>query len=1050
MREASKGISLLLAVLLTVSSFAFSWSAQRAAAEPVPGTANGGFEHDFWQDGSWTVETQNWNQVDVQYYAYAADSYITPYEGTHAFKYWINDQAAAAQSITVKQIMPVLAAGTYALTVGSMGGSGDEAGRVELFAGVDKQAPVATTGYNAWGQVRYTFELTEDTTNLEIGAVIHGSPGAWGYLDGFTLQPAGQETSPVDADIFVKKVEGLTPDFIRGVDISSVIALEESGVRFYNEEGDEQDVFTTFSEAGVNYVRVRIWNDPSDSGGNGYGGGNNDLDTAIAIGKRATANGMKLLVNFHYSDFWADPAKQKAPKAWAGLGFEEKKQALHDYTKTSLQAMVDAGIDIGMVQVGNETNGQMAGENDWTRMSELFNAGSRAVREVDPDILVALHFTNPEASGRYANYAQMLQANNVDYDVFASSYYPFWHGTLSNLTAVLKQVADTYGKKVMVAETSYTYTREDGDGHGNTAPGGSGQTIDYPVTVQGQAHALRDVFEAVAKVGEAGIGVFYWEPAWLPVGPRQSLEQNKTIWERYGSGWASSYAAEYDPHDAGAWYGGSAVDNQALFDFQGRPLSSIHVFRYIDTGAVAPLAIEEIKDSVVEAIAGENIALPAAVTVTYNDGTTDATAVIWDESALEQAIQRGPGTYTLQGSVAGGLSVRAVLTIKKENHVRNGSFESGDRSMWKITYGEGSSPHTTYQNKASDARTGNYALHFYSAAGVDFQVEQTITGLKPGYYNLSMAIQGGDAANADMRLYAVTGGKEIDTATSVRGWVQWSTPSIEDILVTDGTLVIGTRVKANGGAWGTIDDFYVSLDREYTSNPPGVNPDHPVHPGTPVIPATPPATEQIPDETEEEELPVGNPETQLPTASGAYMQGYPDGTFRPNQALTRAEFAAILSRIGAAAAAPRERSNYIDSAAFGWAAEAIGVVTDAGLMSGYPDGSFAPSQGITRAEAAQILVHWKGLQDEAPNAFTDTSGHWAEKSIALVRQAGYMRGLPDGSFRPSEALTRAEAVTLINRVMGLEPSDGSSESSWPDVASSHWAYADIQTAIDVK
>ncbi|MED4647315.1 arabinogalactan endo-beta-1,4-galactanase [Bacillus inaquosorum] len=384
-------------------------------------------------------------------------------------------------------------------------------------------------------------------------------------------------------DLYVKKVKGMNKDFIKGADVSSVIALENSGVTFYNTSGKPQDIFTTLKQAGVNYVRVRIWNDPYDSNGNGYGGGNNDIQKAIEIGKRATANGMKVLADFHYSDFWADPAKQKAPKAWANLSFEAKKAKLYEYTKQSLQKMIKEGVNIGMVQVGNETTGAFAGETDWAKMSQLFNEGSRAVRETDPGILVALHFTNPETAGRYSFIAETLRKNKVDYDVFASSYYPFWHGTLQNLTSVLNAVADTYGKKVMVAETSYTYTAEDGDGHENTAPK-TGLTLPYSISVQGQADAIRDVMEAVANTGTAGLGVFYWEPAWIPVGPKTQIEKNKVLWETYGSGWASSYAAEYDPEDAGKWYGGSAVDNQALFDFNGHPLPSLQVFQYAESG----------------------------------------------------------------------------------------------------------------------------------------------------------------------------------------------------------------------------------------------------------------------------------------------------------------------------------------------------------------------------------------------------------------------------------------------------------------------------------
>lgn len=617
------------------------------------------------------------------------------------------------------------------------------------------------------------------------------------------------QVNPVASDIFVKRVAGIDEDFIKGVDVSSIIALEDSGVKFYNEAGKKQDIFKTLNDAGVNYVRVRVWNDPYDSKGRGYGGGNNDIEKAIEIGKRATANNMKLLVDFHYSDFWADPAKQQAPKAWKNLNLEEKKVALYDYTKESLQAMMDEGIDIGMVQIGNETNGGLAGEKNWEAMSQLFNAGSKAVRELDSNILVALHFTNPETSGRYASIAKTLQENEVDYDVFASSYYPFWHGTLTNLTSVLKNVASAYGKQVMVAETSYTYTKEDGDGHGNTAPKDSGQTLNYPITVQGQATAVRDVIEAVANVGEAGIGVFYWEPAWIPAAPDKKLKKNQKLWEKYGSGWATSYAAEYDPEDAGHWYGGSAVDNQALFDFYGRPLSSLNVFKYVDTGSVAPLKIDEIKDVSLSVIAGEEITLPTTVQVTYNNGTSGVVRVTWDEEVVKQAIQNGVGTYEINGEVEGGGTVKLHLTINPENFVMNSGFEENDRSMWNILYKNGTAPHTDFQNKAADAKSGNYSLHFYSGEEVNFSVEQKITGLEPGYYNLSMFLQGGDANNSDMHLYALSGDQEFKIQTSVNGWVNWSHPLVTDILVQDGTITIGASIRADGGAWGSVDDFYL-------------------------------------------------------------------------------------------------------------------------------------------------------------------------------------------------------------------------------------------------
>ena len=382
-----------------------------------------------------------------------------------------------------------------------------------------------------------------------------------------------------------EKTLTLPEDFILGMDAPCVPSLENSGVKYYDHNGTEQDVYQIVRENGINYIRVRIWNDPYDANGNGYGGGNCDLANAIAIGQRATKYGLKLLVNFHYSDFWADPGKQAVPKAWKGLDIDAKSEALYTYTKDCLEQLVAAGVDIGMVQVGNETNGALCGENGsapdgWKNITQLMKAGSRAVREVCPDALVAIHFTNPERVGSYENYGKQLQEHRVDYDVFASSYYPYWHGTLSNLTTELNKIADQYGKKVMVAETSYAYSTADTDYHGNTV--GSGSSTGHPYTVQGQADQIRDVIQAVADM-HSGIGVFYWEGTWISVGG-SSYQENAALWEKYGSGWASSFASEYDPKDAGQWYGGCAVDNQALFDKDGKALESLKIFTLVRSG----------------------------------------------------------------------------------------------------------------------------------------------------------------------------------------------------------------------------------------------------------------------------------------------------------------------------------------------------------------------------------------------------------------------------------------------------------------------------------
>ncbi len=406
--------------------------------------------------------------------------------------------------------------------------------------------------------------------------------------------PVAASAEEQDDGIVIERIDFKNPDFIRGMDVSSVISLEQSGVTYKNENGETEDLFKILSDHGVNYIRVRVWNDPYDSSGNGYGGGNNDVEKACEIGRRAARYGMKLLVDFHYSDFWADPAKQKAPKAWAEMTLAQKEQAVYDFTYNSLVEIRSAGGNVGMVQIGNETTSGIAGETGNANMARIFKSGSSAVRQFSRSALVALHFTDPQNKDAMVWFADYLNEYNVDYDVFAVSYYPYWHGSLSNLTNVLDYAASKYNKFGMVAETSYANDLRDTDGHPNTVSewnNNTGENLLWEFTPQGQAEEVRAVMNAVNNVSNGkGLGVFYWEGAWISVGDTRRLggsaydervAQNKLLWERYGSGWASSYSAEYDPDDAGIYYGGCAVENQAFFDPQGKVLPSLSVFKKV-------------------------------------------------------------------------------------------------------------------------------------------------------------------------------------------------------------------------------------------------------------------------------------------------------------------------------------------------------------------------------------------------------------------------------------------------------------------------------------
>ena len=617
--------------------------------------------------------------------------------------------------------------------------------------------------------------------------------------------------------IYVEKVENIPEDFIFGMDASSVPAQEASGVKYYNFHGQEQDVFKTLAENGINYIRVRIWNDPFDENGNGYGGGNCTVDTAVEIGKRATQYGMKLLANFHYSDFWADPGKQMVPKAWAGMTIEEKTEAVYQYTRQSLETLKAAGVDVGMVQIGNETNGAMCGETKWFNIQYLMQAGAKAVREVFPDALVAIHFANPEKEGSYETYASKLDYYGVDYDVFASSYYPYWHGTLENLTNVLTRIHETYGKKVMVMETSYAYTPEDTDFNGNTISEGGNVTKNYPYTLHGQVRSVRDVIETVVNI-PGGIGVCYWEGTWNSVGGA-SWEENSVLWEKYGSGWATSFAAGYDPEDAGKYYGGNAVDNQAFFDAEGKPLESLRLFNLVRYGnQVTPVA-DALEDVILTVDIGSPVVLPETVNAVMTDGSTSAVEVVWNITAeeLAQLSQKGEGKYTVTGT-AGGMEAKAYISVVLFNYLVNDSFEAGDLSGWVLTE-LGKADQLYVEDKITDSLTGSWHMHFWSAAtdSVEFTLEQPVKITDSGNYKFSISIMGGDCGATEIYAFVKINGTVVATDTmTIGGYGNWDTGSIRGISCDAAdSVTVGIYVKCQGsgnGAWGKIDDGKFNKD----------------------------------------------------------------------------------------------------------------------------------------------------------------------------------------------------------------------------------------------
>ena len=415
----------------------------------------------------------------------------------------------------------------------------------------------------------------------------------------------GGDTGLKDQKVTIKKVKGMSESSIRGMDISSYLALKKAGVKYYDYEGNETALLKVLHDNGINYIRIRIWNDPFNADGETYGGGGNDVSTGVEIAKEAAQYDMKVLLDFHYSDFWAEPAVQLVPKAWKKDVNNTEKMCsdVYDFTKESIQKFKDAGANIGMVQVGNEiTNGLLGiysnrdkGESFnviWgdkkksTEVNKYLKAGIKAVREYTPQALVALHLETPNV-WKYKTIMNTWKRDNVDYDVLGSSYYPFWSiAAKANTPKTLKDVqtlAASYGKMFAVFETSWVNSLNDGDGTPNSI-GDSTNTGAYEVGPQGQVNELTDLYDTVLSQ-DNGLGTFYWEGAWIPVKAGwTNWEYNKQIADQYGTGWASKGALGYFPdskmyYKGKAAWGGTSWDNQALFDINGYPLQSLKFYK---------------------------------------------------------------------------------------------------------------------------------------------------------------------------------------------------------------------------------------------------------------------------------------------------------------------------------------------------------------------------------------------------------------------------------------------------------------------------------------
>lgn len=662
-------------------------------------------------------------------------------------------------------------------------------------------------------------------------------------------QPTPAETSeeektndePYDYDSIRVNKPKVAPvdDFAYGADLSAVAEVEAAGGVYYNEEGKQEDVFKILARNGVNYCRLRLWNDPysdvaKDAAGNrlSYGGGQNDLATDIYLAKRAKAAGMKILLDFHYSDHWADPSKFHAPKEWAGEFISDMPELLGNYTAGALKAFKNAGVTIDSVQIGNEENTGLAGfkfADAAEGIGDMVKAGVLAAKSVFPDIKTLVHLTNIKSHKSVMNFLNQMQLSEVPYDVVGLSYYPFWHGEQTNLTWMMEYIKDTYNKPTWVVETSYGYTDEAAEWASNQYGSHLENAGGYLTSIQGQTTAISDIISTITSAKEnCGQGIFYWEPAWLPMEGTTWATPAGQYYNEHGKDAPASFDldAAYPPKSCR-----SAWANQGWFSFTGKVLPSAATYKYVASGEKA---CEEVvigpRDTEIEVTVNlrEGVKLPTTAKVTTNLDALRSADIVWN--AEEVAAIDKDGTYAVKGKVDGQFDIEATV-IAQTNWIADYSFEEqaeGEqvavRAPWEVTTQVASG--ARIEAKSEGNLDGSKYFHWYCASENTWELRQKLENVLPGDYDLSVRMMAGEL-KSDYKVfniwYQIEGQERVnvDILNEVKGYGSplnkyMTRPCIEHIILTaeKTNITIGLYCEAGPQAWGHADLFSFSAHQE--------------------------------------------------------------------------------------------------------------------------------------------------------------------------------------------------------------------------------------------
>ncbi len=506
---------------------ALGFSSGQAAAATTPTVVNPGFE----DDGTGVATPTGWTKVG------SVNASFTEFGG-HSGSFRLSNWSGDDYDVTTEQTVRGLRGDAYTLKAWIKRSPGQNDSYIELDCGAGAERtylPVAPA--DEWLQIVVSARTRRNACAIRLHTDAAG--GEWTNFDDIELVPGEARLS------------------VLGADVSSLKKSEDLGGKYFDDEARHQcrkaNALDILSEHGLTDVRLRVWVNPAD----GY---HNIRELAI-MGRRAKAAGLGVLVDLHYSDTWADPGTQTKPAAWANFNVDQLEHAVFAHTFEACMALRGEGVTPHIIQLGNEINSGMLFPDgstwnppNWANLGRFLKAGYNAVKLCSPRTKVMLHLANGGDNGTFRWWFDNIVAQGVQFDVIGASYYPYWHGPLGPLQANLNDVAERYGKEIVVAETAYPFTLGFVDNESNSIGLQSQLVSGYDATPAGQAASIRDVLSIVRAIPNGrGLGAFYWDATWTAVP---------------GNGW--------DPTNPAS---GDAWENQALFDFSDKALPAMDEFK---------------------------------------------------------------------------------------------------------------------------------------------------------------------------------------------------------------------------------------------------------------------------------------------------------------------------------------------------------------------------------------------------------------------------------------------------------------------------------------